>query len=55
MDQLKEWIATLSDEQKDKIILDLIDFAIDAEFVGIYEGTVPYYDSTGEALDGTDR
>jgi hypothetical protein len=51
--RLKEWIKTLNDEQKDNVILELTDFAIDAEYVGFYDTTkVPYYDNTGERLDG---
>ena len=54
-ERLKEWIKTLNEEQKDTIILELTDFAIDAEYVGFYDTTkVPYYDNTGERLDGTE-
>ena len=54
-ERLKEWIKTLNEEQKDTIILELTDFAIDAEYVGFYDTTkVPYYDNTGDRLDGTE-
>jgi len=54
-ERLKEWIKTLTEEQKDKIILDLTDFAIDAEEVSFYEGCYnPYYSNSGENLDGTE-
>ena len=54
-ERLKVWIETLNEEQKDKIILELTDFAIDAEYVGFYETTKsPYYDNTGDRLDGLD-
>ena len=52
-ERLKEWIKTLTNEQKDKIILELTDFAITAEEVGFYETTKsPYWDNTGDRLDG---
>jgi hypothetical protein len=51
--RLKEWIKTLSEEQKDKILLDLVGYAIDSEYVNFYETTeAPYYDGDGERLDG---
>ena len=54
-ERLKKWIKTLNEEQKDNIILELTDFAIDAEYVGFYDTTkVPYYDNTGDRLDGTE-
>lgn len=54
-ERLKEWIKTLNEEQKNTVILELTDFAIDAEYVGFYDTTkVPYYDNTGERLDGTE-
>ena len=54
-ERLKVWIKTLNEEQKDKIILELTDFAIDSELVGFYETTKsPYYDNTGDRLDGLD-
>ena len=52
-ERLKEWIKTLNEEQKDKIILELTDFAIDAEEVSFYESTkAPYWDNSGDRLDG---
>ena len=54
-ERLKEWIKTLNEEQKDTIIVELTDFSIDAEYVGFYDTTkVPYYNHTGERLDGTE-
>lgn len=32
LERLKEWIKTLNNEQKEDIILELTDFAIDAEY-----------------------
>ncbi|CAB4219079.1 hypothetical protein UFOVP1604_162 [uncultured Caudovirales phage] len=55
-ERLKEWIKTLTEDQKDTVILELTDFAIDAEWVAFYETTkVPYYDCTGENIDGSNR
>ena len=54
-ERLKEWIKTLNEEQKDKVILELTDFAIDAEYVKFYDDTkVPYFDGDGENIDGTE-
>lgn len=54
-ERLKEWIKTLNNEQKDNIILELTDFAIDAEYVKFYDDTkVPYFDGDGENIDGTE-
>lgn len=52
--RLKAWIATLNQDQKDEIILELTDFAIDAEHVCFWDDSKkPYYDGSGENLDGT--
>ena len=54
-ERLKSWINTLSEDQKDKILLELVDYAIDSEYVNFYETTkAPYYDGDGERLDGLD-
>lgn len=38
------------------MILELTDFAIDAEYVKFYDDTkVPYFDGDGENIDGTER
>jgi len=53
-ERLKEWIKTLNEEQKENVILELTDFAIDAEYVNFYDDTkVPYFDGDGENIDGT--
>lgn len=55
-DRLKEWVKTLSIDQKDKIILELTSFAINAEYVKFYDDSkTPFYDGDGENLDGTER
>lgn len=55
-ERLKEWIKTLNEEQKENVILELTDFAIDAEYVKFYDDTkVPYFDGDGENIDGTER
>lgn len=54
-ERLRVWIKGLSEAQKDEIILELTEFAIDAEHVAFYSNTkVPYYDNTGENVDGTE-
>jgi hypothetical protein len=54
-ERLKEWIKTLNNEQKENVILELTDFAIDAEYVKFYDDTkVPYFDGDGENIDGTE-
>jgi len=51
--RLKVWIETLSEEQKNNIILELTDFAIDVEEVSFHNTSVsPRYSNTGERLDG---
>lgn len=53
-ERLKEWIKTLNEKQKENVILELTEFAIDAEYVKFYEDTkVPYFDGDGENIDGT--
>jgi len=55
-ERLKEWVKTLNNEQKDSIILELTDFAIDAEYVKFYDDTkTPYFDGDGENIDGIER
>jgi len=55
-ERLKEWIKTLNDEQKDNIIVELTTYAIESEYVGFYDTTkTPYYDCTGESLDGVEE
>jgi hypothetical protein len=54
-ERLKEWIKTLSNEQKDAVILDLTGYAIDSEYVKFYDDTkTPYFDATGDNIDGTE-
>ena len=55
-ERLKNWIDTLNPEQMKKVILELTDFAIDAEEVSFWtDTTAPYWSNSGENLDGTDR
>ncbi len=52
-ERLKKWIETLSTEQMKKILLETVDYCIDSEYVGFYDSTTaPYWDNTGERLDG---
>ena len=54
--RLKVWVNTLTNEQKDNIILELTDYAIDSEFVKFYDDSKkPYYDDSGDYIDGTER
>jgi hypothetical protein len=55
-ERLQEWVETLNEEQLKKIVLELVDEAISSEYVNFYEESkVPYYDATGETLDGTEQ
>lgn len=55
-ERLKVWVETLNEEQLKNIVLELTDFAIDAEYVNFYEGSkVPFYDGDGETLGGTEQ
>ncbi len=52
-ERLQKWIETLSTKQMKKILLETVDFCIDAEMVAFYESSkTPYWDNTGERLDG---
>jgi len=54
-ERLKEWIKTLDNDTRDKILLELLDFAIDSEYVRFYDDTkTPYFDGDGQCIDGTD-
>ena len=54
-ERLKVWIESLNNEQKNTLLLGLIDFSIDAEHVGFCDETkVPYYENTGDRLDGVE-
>ena len=53
-ERLIKWIDTLDSEQKNRIILDLVSYAIDSEYVRFWDdSSVPYFDGDGETLDGT--
>lgn len=55
-ERLQEWIKTLNEDQKNSIILELTDYAIDSEYVCFWDNTnVPYFDCNGENIDGTER
>jgi len=52
-ERLKMFIKTLSDEQKDEIMLELLDYSIDAEEVSFYESSkTPRWAHSGDRLDG---
>lgn len=51
-ERLQNWMDTLSIIQKNRIILELLDYAIDSEYVNFYDDSeAPYFDSDGERLD----
>jgi hypothetical protein len=51
-ERLEKWIESLDEKQKDKIILKLIEFAIDQEEVSFYKSAKkPYWSNSGEDLD----
>ena len=51
-ERLESWINTLDNDQKNKILLEMVDYAIDSEYVCFYnDNEVPVFDSTGERLD----
>jgi hypothetical protein len=55
-ERLQNWINTLNEQQKNVIILELVDYAIDSEYVNFPNASrVPYFDSDGETLDGTEQ
>lgn len=55
-ERLKKWIDTLDPEKIKEIALECIEELIVAETVGFYDTTeVPYWDTTGDALDGSER
>jgi len=53
-ERLIKWIDTLDSEQKNRIILDLVSYAINSEYVRFWDdSSVPHFDGDGETLDGT--
>lgn len=48
IEKLVDWSAKLTNEQMAPLLVELIDFAIDAEMVSI--GDAPYWSNTGEPL-----
>ena len=53
LERLRVWIETLSEEQKDKVLLELVDYAVDSEYLIFYDSDkAPRYDSTGEPFNG---
>ena len=50
-ERLKEWASKLKQEQMENILVDLVDFAIDAEMVSFNDSALnPYWRNTGEPL-----
>lgn len=53
-DRLIKWIDTLDSDTKNRVILDLVSYAIDSEYIRFWDdSSVPYFDADGETLDGT--
>ena len=53
-ERLKEWIKTLNEQQKEKVIITLTKYAICGEYVKFPSDTkVPYFDEGGN-VDGTE-
>lgn len=51
-ERLNNWIETLSIVQRSRILLELLDYAIDSEYVNFYDDSeAPYFDATGDRLD----
>ena len=51
-ERLENWINMLENSQKNRILLEMIDYAIDSEYVCFYDDDeAPVFDSTGERLD----
>lgn len=51
-ERLQDWIDTLDSVQKSRIILEILDYAIDSEYVNFYDDSkAPYFDATGDRLD----
>lgn len=52
IERLQNWINTLDNEQKNRILLEIVDYAIDSEYVNFWEDSeAPYFDATGDRLD----
>jgi len=55
-ERLKEWVNDLSIEQLKRVCLETVDRLIDTEELRMWDDTkVPYWDSCGENVDGTER
>lgn len=51
-ERLQNWIETLSIPQRSTILLEMIDYAIDSEYVRFWEDSEsPYFDATGNRLE----
>lgn len=55
-EQLRKWIDTLSNEKKDEILEELIEYCIVSEYINYFSETKsPYYDATGDRVDGSEE
>lgn len=54
IERLYAWADTLDTEKLKKILVELVDYAIDSEEVSFWDDTtIPYYSNTGDNLDGS--
>lgn len=52
LERLQNWNNALDEEQKNRILLEMVNYAIDSEYVNFYDDSdAPYFDATGERLD----
>ena len=55
VDRLKKWINGLTEEQKNKSLLELVIYAIDCEEVSFWDDTkTPYWSNSGDNIDGSE-
>jgi hypothetical protein len=54
-EKLKEWVGTLSEEKTKELMVDCLILLIENETIGFYSETkVPYWDGSGENIDGSE-
>ena len=55
-EQLRKWISSLSNDKKDEILEELIEYCIDSEYINYCsERKSPSYDATGDRVDGSEE
>lgn len=54
--KLKEWVNSLTIEELRKTVLDLVEHNLMTEDIRFYEDNdAPYWDTTGDRIDGKER